>query len=508
MFRGIMTVGAWTMASRILGFARDMLFAAFLGTGPVADAFFVALKLPNLFRRLFGEGAFNAAFVPDFTGILTKRGPEAAHRFAEEVFAWMGFWLFGLTALGEIFMPGMMGVLATGFSGPKLALAITLCRITFPYMLFICLAALLAGVLNGMHRFWEAAAAPVLYNIISIAFMLGLTRYVPTVGHAFAWGVSTAGVAQLALLMWAVKRAGMGIRLPRPRLSPEVRHLVVAMLPGLASAGVTQINQLVDTFVATLLPSGTVSVLYYANQLNQLPLATIGTAVGTALLPTLSRQVHAGEDEKAAHTMNRALEYALLLTLPACFGLIVAGFPIVSVLFGHGKFDRHSELLSSQCLAAYAIGLPSFVMIKVLQPGFYARGDRATPMKIAIAAVGFNLCLNLAFMIPLKHMGPAMASSVAGIANATAMGLVLHRRGLLRADAQLRRVVPRIVCAAGLMAAVLWFGRGMLFTPFNHHGISRYLGLGLLVSAGAIVYFAMALALGVVNIPKRVRLPG
>ena len=496
MFKGVMTVGVWTMASRVLGFLRDMLFAAYLGTGSVADAFFVAQKLPNLFRRLFGEGALNAAFVPDFSGILTRDGPEAAHRFAEEVFAWMGFWLFGLTALGEIFMPEMMGVLARGFSGEKLAISITLCRITFPYMLFICLAALLSGVLNGMHKFWEAAAAPVVYNVISIAFMLGLTRYVPTAGHAFAWGISTAGVAQLGLLMWAVKRAGMGMRLPRPRLSPEVRHLVIAMLPGLASAGVTQINQLVDTFVATLLPSGTVSLLYYANQLNQLPLAVIGTAVGTALLPTLARQVHGGEDEKAAHTMNRALEYALLLALPAALALIVAGLPIVSVLFGRGRFDHHSAVLASQSLACYAIGLPAFVIIKVLQPGFYARGDRATPMKIAIGAVALNLGLNLAFMIPLQHRGPALASGIAGIVNAGVMAVVLHRRGLLRVDQQMKQMLPRIGVAALAMVAVLWFGQNTLFAAFDHRGWERWMGLGLLVGAGGAVYFGAVIVQG------------
>jgi len=507
MFRGIMTVGLWTMASRVLGFARDMLFAAYLGTGNVADAFFVAQKLPNLFRRLFGEGAFNAAFVPDFSKILTREGPEAAHRFAEEAFAVLGFWLLAITVAGEIFMPAMMRVLAPGpgFTGAKLAVTITLSRIAFPYLLFICLAALLSGVLNGLHKFWAAAAAPVVYNIISIAFMLGLTRYVPTVGHAFAWGISVAGVAQLALLMWAVKRAGMAIHVPRPRLSPKVRMLMVGMLPGLASAGATQINQLVDVAVSSFLPSGTVSLLYYANQLNQLPLAVIGTAVGTALLPLLSRQVNLGEDDKAVHTMNRALEYALLLALPAALALMTAGLPIITVLFGRGRFDHTSAVKTAECLACYSLGLPSFVMIKVLQPGFYARGDRATPMKIAIGAVLFNLAMNLAFMVPLQYMGPALASGIAGIANAGAMGFILHRRGLIKPDAQLLARAPKICVASLLMAAVLWFGRGTLFTPFNHHGFERWLGLMVLVGAGVIVYFGSAILMGVVKVGPAVR---
>ncbi len=497
MFRGVMTVGIWTLVSRILGFARDMLFAFYLGTGTVADAFFVAQKLPNLFRRLFGEGAFNAAFVPDFSRMLVQEGREEAHRFAEETFAVLGFWLLGITVLGEIFMPQMMLVLAPGFSGPKLAVATTLSRIAFPYILFICLTALLSGVLNGLHKFWEAAAAPVVYNLISIAFMLGLTRFVPSVGHAFAWGISAAGVAQLGILMWAVKRAGMAIRVPRPRLSPKVKMLMVGMVPGLLSAGAMQINQFVDVIVASFLPPGTVSLLYYANQLNQLPLAVVGTAVGTALLPMLSRQVHAGEDGKAAHTMNRALEYALLLTLPAALALMTAGVPIVSVLFGHGKFDHQSAVKTAQVLACYAVGLPSFVLIKVLQPGFYARGDRKTPMKIALGAVVANLVMNLAFMVPLQYMGPALASGIAGIGNAGAMAIVLHRRGLLRMDTQLRKKLPRIGLASVLMAAALWFGQGVLFAPFNHHGIERWLGLMLLVGAGAMIYFGAAAGLGV-----------
>jgi len=501
MFRGIMTVGIWTMTSKVLGFARDMLFAAYLGTGNVADAFFVAQKLPNLFRRLFGEGAFNAAFVPDFSKILVSEGPEAAHRFAEEAFSVLGFWLLALTVAGEIFMPEIVRfVLAPGFSPAKLAVAITLSRIAFPYMLFICLAALLSGVLNGLHKFWAAAAAPVLYNIISIGFMLGLTRFVPTVGHAFAFGISVAGLGQLGMLMWAVKRAGMAIHPPRPRFSPKVKALIRDMVPGLMSAGATQVNQLVDVVVSSFLPSGTVSLLYYANQLNQLPLAVIGTAVGTALLPMLSRQVHSGDGEKAVHTMNRALEYAMLLALPAAMALMTAGLPIVTVLFGRGRFDHASAIKTAECLACYSLGLPGFVLIKVLQPGFYARGDRATPMKIAIGAVLFNLAMNLAFMVPLQYMGPALASGIAGLANAGAMAITLHRRGLIRPDARLRASIPKICLAALLMGTLLWFGQGALFTPFNHRGFERWLGLAVLVGIGVAIYFGAAMALGVVKL--------
>ena len=264
MLKGILTVGGWTMASRVLGFARDMLIAAILGAGPVADAFFVALKLPNLFRRLFGEGAFNAAFVPEFSGLLAAEGPEAARRFAQESFGVMTFWLAFVTILGEICMPGIIQVLAPGFAAipEKFALAVSLTRITFPYLLLICLAALVSGVLNGMERYTAAAASYVLFNIISIACMLWLTPYTPTAGHALSWGITLSGVAQLGLLMWAARRAGMGLGVPRPRLTPRVRLLLKRMAPGLVGAGVTQLNLAVDVIIASLLPAGTVSLLY------------------------------------------------------------------------------------------------------------------------------------------------------------------------------------------------------------------------------------------------------
>src|SRR3954471_12584542 len=341
MLRGILTVGGWTLVSRVLGCARDMLIAAFVGTGLIADAFFVALKLPNLFRRLFGEGAFNAAFIPAFSGLLQAEGKSAAKQFAEEAFAVMAFWLGIMTILGEIFMPYLMLVLAPGFSDTpaKFALAVDLSRITFPYLILICLAALVSGVLNGLERFTAASASYVLFNAISIAFMLWLTPYVPTAGHALSWGVTVSGVAQLALLMWAAQRAGMGLSLPRPRLTQRMRLLLRKMAPGLVGAGVTQLNLAVDVIIASLLPAGTVSLLYYADRVQQLPLGVIGTAVGTAVLPLLSRQVRAGEAAASLDTLNRAIEYALFLTLPAAAALMICAWPVMWSLFGRGAFD-------------------------------------------------------------------------------------------------------------------------------------------------------------------------
>jgi putative peptidoglycan lipid II flippase len=497
MLRSVLTVGGWTMASRVLGFVRDILIAAILGVGPVAEAFFVAQKLPNMFRRLFGEGAFNAAFVPEFAGLLAAEGHAAARQFAVEAFAVMAFWLGVLTIAGELFMPQMMAVLAPGFAAipAKFQLAVELSRITFPYLLLICLAALVSGVLNGMDRFTAAAASYLLYNVVSIGCMLWLTPYVPTAGHALAWGVSVSGVVQLGLLLWASRRAGMGLALPRPRMTPRMRVLMRRMVPGLLGAGVTQLNLAVDVIIASLLPAGTVAVLYYADRVQQLPLGVIGTAVGTAMLPLLSRQVRAGEGEAALGTLNRAIEYALFLTLPAAVALIVSAYPVILGLFGHGAFGAEDARLSAQSLAAYAVGLPAFVLVKVLVPGFFARGDTATPVKVGVAAVALNLAMNVAFMVPLKHIGPPLATSLAAVFNMVWLGVLLMRRGQLRPDAQLRRRSVRMLAAALAMGVVLWLVQQSLFaTP--PHGVMRIAALVALVGAGLVTFGAAAVAFG------------
>ncbi len=498
MLRGIITVGGWTMGSRLLGFARDILIAALAGTGGVADAFFVANKLPNMFRRLFGEGAFNAAFVPEFTGLLATEGHDAAKSFAQQAISVLAFWLLGITVLGEVFMPAIMHVLAPGFTEEpgKFQLAVDLARITFPYLILICLAALLSGVLNGLDYFAAAAAAPMLYNICSIAAMLLLTRYVPTVGHALAWGVSTAGVAQLALLVWATRRAGMKLVIPRPRLTPAMRILLRRMGPGLIGASAMQLNQMVDVIVGSLLPPGAISLLYYADRVNQLPLGTIGAAVGTAMLPLLSRQVRGPDPAAPLATLNRALEFALVLTLPAALALIVCGFPILVVLFQRGAFTHESALLASQSLAAYALGLPFFVLVKVLAPAFFARGDTTTPVRIGMITLVLNFALNIALFIPLQHVGPALATSLAAMFNVGALTVMLHRRGFLRPDARLRGRLPRILGAAVVMALTLWLLLGTRIDPANLGGAVKWAALALLIGAGVLAYGAAGAIFG------------
>lgn len=492
MLRGILTVGGWTMASRVLGFARDMLIAARLGAGPLADAFFVALQLPNLFRRLFGEGAFNAAFIPAFAGTLATQGPRAARELAERMAALMGVWLASLVVLGILLMPHILALLAPGFaSAPsKLALAVELTRITFPYLLFICLTALVSGVLNGLDRFAAAAAAPVFFNLLSMAALLTLTPYVATPAHALAWGVTASGVVQLGIVLWAAARAGMALRVLRPpSLTPEVRAVLRRMGPGVIGAGVTQLNLVIGLVIASLLPAGAVSFLYYADRIGQLPLGVIGAAVGTALLPLLSRQLRAGERLSAHRSMNRAIEFSLVLCLPAAVGQAAAALPLVETLFQRGAFGPAETAATAKALAAYAAGLPAYVLVKVFAPGFFARGDTATPVKVGLAAVALNLVLNLVLSRWLSHVGVALATALAAWFNALMLGGVLVRRGQLLPDRRLRRRVPRLILASLLMGAATVLLERLLFPAY---GVLSLFALAALVGGGAAVYFAAA----------------
>lgn len=486
MIRGAFTVGAWTMASRILGFARDILIAAVLGTGPVADAFFVALRLPNLFRRLFGEGAFNAAFVPSISTILHQNGLRAATEFAEEAMAVMAFWLLGLTVLGEIFMPWLLYVLAPGFSahGGRLDLALAMSRIMFPYLLFICLTALFSGVLNALGRFAAAAAAPMLFNIFAIASLLWWAPYMANPGYALSWGIMLSGIAQMGLVFFAIRRAGMRIIRPKLRLSPHIRKMFRRMAPALLGAGVTQLNVSIDIIIGTLLPAGSVSILYYADRVNQLPLGVIATAAGTALLPAVTKHIALGEEDAAETALNRAFESVLMLTLPAAIGLAITAKAVMDVAFVRGAFSAHDALLAGHSLSAFAIGLPVFALVKILTPGFYARGNTVTPLKIGVVAVLVNLGLNLIFMHPLKAVGPALATSLSAAFNAGWLFLLLRRRGYFKFDSASRRRIPRILLAGVVMAGALLGVAHLL--PVGVTSLPQFL---LLVLTGCVFYF-------------------
>lgn len=502
MFRHILSVGGLTLASRVLGFARDVLTAALLGAGPVADAFFVAFRLPNHFRALFAEGAFNSAFVPLFSGKLVQDGQAAAKRFAEEVMALLLavqlVFVLGILAI----MPQFMTVFAPGFSDEpeKFRLAVLFTSITFPYLLFIALVSLYGGVLNSMSRFGAAAAAPILLNLCLIAALVLATPLMPTAGHALSWGVLLSGIVQFVYLAWDANKIGMGLRLVRPRLTADVKRFLAVLGPAALGAGLTQISLFADTLIASALPTGAVSYLYYADRLNQLPLGVIGIAVGTVLLPEMSRRIKGGDEAGAVDSQNRAVEFSLVLTLPAAVAFLVAGLPIVAVLFQRGAFGPSDAAASAATLQAYALGLPAFVVIRSLVNGFYARQDTATPVRVALAAVVVNVALKLALMGPLAQVGLAVATSASAWINAGLLAWLLTRRGLFRADARLRRNLPRMALAAGAMGGALWLAQDRLSPWLTAHGLfERMVALTLLCVVGLLVYGAAAAALGLVR---------
>lgn len=502
VLRNILSVGGLTLASRVLGFARDVITAALLGAGPVADAFFVAFRLPNHFRALMAEGAFNAAFVPMFSKRLIEDGRSRAQVFAEQVLALLVASQLVLLVIFEIIMPWFMRVFAPGFIDhpDKFDLAVLFTRITFPYLLFISIVSLTGALLNALGRFAAAAAAPILLNCCLILAQLVLTEFLPSSGHALSWGVLAAGLAQFLYLQWECHRAGMRLRLPRPRLTPEVRAFLRILGPAALGAGVVQINLFVDTLIASFLPTGAISYLYYADRLNQLPLGVIGIAVGTVLLPEMSRQVKRGDDAAAAHSQNRAFELSLLFTLPATAAFLAAAQPIVSVLFQRQSFGPADAAATAVTLMAYAAGLPAFVLIRSLLPGFYAREDTATPVRIAVIAVLANIALKLMLMGLLQQVGLALATAASAWLNAALLALALRRRGRLVLDRRLTRSLAPLGAASIGMVIALRLALIGLAPLFEAPALAlRVAALTILILVGLAVFFGLALGFGAVD---------
>ena len=503
LLKSIATVGSFTMVSRVLGFAREILIANVVGPGMIGDAFVFAFKFPNFFRRMFAEGAFNAAFVPLYAGRHAEEGAAAARRFAGEVASVMASWMLLLTLLAMAAMPWIMMGLAWGWidEPDKFDLTVNLTRITFPYLLFMVMTAMLSGMLNSLGRFAAAAAAPILLNVVLItALLLVKFGWLDLPGHALAWGVALAGMGQFLWLVLACRRVDILPALPRPRLTPGVRRLFTLMLPGVIGAGVVHINLLVDVFLATLLPEGSLIYLYLADRVNQFPLGVVGVSVGVALLPTMSRQLSSGDLDAAAHSQNRAIEFALFLTVPAAAAFLAIGGPIVSVMYQHGQTDAAEARAIALALAAFAAGLPAAVLIKSLQPGFYARQDTVTPFKVTLVAVFLNILLAIGLMQVLLHAGIALATSLSYWFTAGALGLILYRRGQLRLDDRLRRRVPMIVFCACVMGLAVWWLGLALAEPLGGALWQKMGALAAIVFAGVAVYGGLILATGAMRL--------
>ncbi|KQU55936.1 murein biosynthesis protein MurJ [Sphingomonas sp. Leaf339] len=502
------SVGGLTLASRVLGLVRDALFARFVGANFASDAYQIAFRLPNMFRALFAEGAFSAAFIPLFNKKVADKdgnGLPDGIAFAEDALSVLLPILIGMTVLMEVAAYPVTWALTLGFgdaTNDQFAFAVGLARLTFPYLLLISLVSLLGGILNSLHRFWIAAAAPILLNLTLITALLLFHHADPLLtARNQAIAVTVSGVLQLLWLWYACRRAGVTLRLKLPRLGPDVRRLMKLIWPAAAGAGAVQINLVISTaLTAKLLPTGSVSYIYYADRLNQLPLGLIGIGLGTVLLPTISRLLGRGEEAQAMETQNRGMELALFLTLPATIALIVCGMPIVAALFQHGKFGAMESLLTAQALAAFSVGLPSYILVKVLTPGYYARGDTRTPVRYATISIAVNLVLNLILIVPLRHMGPPLATAIASTVNVALLYRTLTKRGHFAPDAQLRRRAPRLGVAAVMMGAAMWF-LNILFEPYvTGTSLERWLALAVLVGTGCVVYAAATVLTGAVRI--------
>ena len=483
LVRAVSTIGGLTLVSRVLGMVRDMLMARYVGAGLASDAFLIAWRLPNLFRALFAEGAFAAVFVPMFNRRMAEgdahedgSGLAAAREFAGQVLSVLFPFLVLFTGVMMLAAGPIVWAMTGGFpdGGPeKFALARHLTIITFPYLGLISLVSLLGGILNSLHRFWVNAAAPILLNIcmiVALVLFRGHSELATAQTQAIA--VTVSGALQLMWLIDACRRAGVALTLSRPRLTPQVRAMLALIAPAAIGQGAIQINLLISTSLAArFLPQGAVSFLYYADRLNQLPLGLLGIGIGTVILPLLSRQIGGGDMKAANETQNRSLELALFLSLPAAVALVVAATPIVRGVFQHGAFTAADTVGTATALAAFSLGVPAYVIIKVLTPGFYARSDTRTPVRLAIVAMLVNLAGNLILIWPLAHVGVALATAISAWVNVALLYAVLHRRGHLALDARLRRKLWRIAAAAAMMAIGLWFG-GRIADPWLTGGIA------------------------------------
>lgn len=491
---GFVTVGGWTMASRILGFVREIMITALIGPGPLMDAFVAAFRLPNLFRRFFAEGAFNATFVPMYS--KKAEADEDTAGFARDALSGLGAVVLALVALGMIFMPALVWATAGGFVGDaRFDLAVGFGHVVFPYIFFMSLAALFSGVLNSHGRFAAAAAAPVMLNILVIAAML--TGYL--LGQAvilwLVWAIPVAGVAQLALVWRATGRAGVHIRPGRPRWTPEMKHLVAVGLPAALANGVAQINLVVGQLVASK-TEGAISWLFAADRLYQLPLGVVGIAIGIVLLPELSRRLKAGDAAGARHSLSRALEFALILTVPCAVVFLLVPLPIVSVLYERGQTDAGDAANIASAVAIYGLGLPAFVLQKLQQPVFFAREDTTTPFRFALVAMVINAVLAFGLMPMIGWLAPAVAATTAAW---TMTGLLWlgarHFGDAVKLDAKARRSSPRILLASLIMGAAVW-GAALGLQGALATGGLRYLALLGLVGVGVVVYGGAAQVTG------------
>jgi len=456
MLGKILTVGGYTLLSRVTGFMRDIMLAAIIGAGPVADAFFVAFRLPNHFRAIFAEGAFNAAFIPAYARVRTQGGPQAASLFGDRIFTLLLASQIVLLALAMIFTPQAIEILAPGFSREpqQFALAVSLTRITFPYLLLITLVTLWGGILNALHRFAAAAAAPILLNVTMMATLATVFLF-PSAGHAAAWGVLISGVLQALLVGGDAFYAGVMTSFRTLKWDDDVRRFFKALVPATVGSAGTQLALFADTIIASFLSAGAISALYYADRIDQLPIGVIGIAIGTVLVPEMTRRLAADDEAGARSAQNRAIEFALLLAVPCVVAFIAVPEPIMRGLFMRGAFTAEDAHAAAQTLMAYTIGLIPFVLIRSVVAPFLARGDTATPVKAALIGTAVNIVLKVALMFPLAQVGLALATSIGAWINFILVLIFAARANVLALDPALKSSLIKLAGAAVAMTVAL-----------------------------------------------------
>jgi putative peptidoglycan lipid II flippase len=498
MLGRIFTVGGYTLISRLTGFARDIMLAAILGAGPMADAFFVALRLPNHFRAIFAEGAFNAAFVPAYAH-LHGHSQASAKLFADRIFTLLFSAQLVLLVLAWLFMPQVIAILAPGFSDDPVRgkLAIELTRITFPYLLLITLVTLYGGMLNVMHRFATAAAAPIFLNLSMMA-TLALAAFFPSAGHAAAWGVLIAGILEFLLLAGDAARSGILPKFAPLKLDDDVRAFFRALGPATVGSMGTQVALFADTIIATFLPAGALSALYYADRLNQLPIGVIGIAIGTVLLPEMSRRLTSGDHAGAMASQRRAFDFTLLFSVPFVAAFLTIPDVIMRAMFARGAFSKADAAAAGATLAAYAVGLVPFVLIRSAVATFYARKDTATPVKAALTGVAVNVALKIALVGALAQVGLALATAVGAWINLLLVLAFAVRAGYLELDRALVRSLTRFAVSGIILGAALWFTARFAAVHFAQMTAFRdETALLLLAAVGAFVYgFSVLLLFG------------
>jgi len=490
MLGRIFTVGGYTLLSRLTGFARDIMLAAILGAGPVADAFFVAFRLPNHFRAIFAEGAFNAAFVPAYAHVHGERGEASAKLFADRIFTLLFLSQVVLLAAAWLFMPQAMSILAPGFTedAEQRRLAIELTRITFPYLLLITLVTLYGGMLNVMQRFASAAAASIFLNIAMMA-TLALVVFFPTAGHAAAWGVLISGFLQYFLLAGDLATHGGLPRFAPLRLDEDIRAFFRALGPATLGSMGTQVAMFADTIIATFLPAGALSALYYADRLNQLPIGVIGIAIGTVLLPEMSRRLTAGDQAGAMEQQRRAFDFTLLFSVPFVAAFLAVPEVVTRAMFARGAFTKGDAAAAGATLAAYAIGLIPFVLIRSAVSTFYARKDTATPVKASLTGLAVNVLLKVLLMGSLAQVGLALATAVGAWINLLLVLGFAVRAGYLEPNRALTQSILKFAISGVVLGAVLWLAAKYAAVHFSAtNGLRDEVALLLLIAVGTVVY--------------------